>query len=306
MLYKNIMETIGGTPIVELNNIKKELNLPGNIYAKIESFNPGGSVKDRVGLNMLKKAFENNLIDNNTTVIEPTSGNTGIGLSLVCASMGLKLIICMPDSMSVERQQLIKAYGSELILTPGKLGMKGAIDKAEQLAKEYENSFVAGQFSNSANPECHFITAAEILKDMNDDVDFFVAGIGTGGTISGNGKLLKEKIEKIKIIGVEPDTSAVITTGVKGPHKIQGIGAGFIPDNYWSKYVDEVMTSNIEDSRKYSRMVAEKEGILVGYSAGAALSVAVKLASKEDNRDKKIVVIFPDNGERYLSCDLYE
>ena len=306
MLVNNIIETIGQTPLVKCNNLKATLGLEANLFVKVEFFNPGGSVKDRVAYNMIKKALETHDIDKNTTIIEPTSGNTGIGLALVCAALGLKCILVMPETMSIERRKLIQGYGAELVLTEGALGMKGAIDKASELSNQIPNSFIPSQFENPNNPEIHVeTTGIEILHDLNEKVDVFVAGIGTGGTISGVGKTLKEASKKILIIGVEPSESPMITQGTKGPHKIQGIGAGFVPMNYHPEYVDQVLTVNVQDAIQSSQLLAKTEGILVGISSGAALSIALKLAKDPLFKNKNIVALLPDTGERYLSTDLF-
>lgn len=301
-IKQNILETIGNTPLVKINKLTK-----GQVFAKIESFNPGGSVKDRIAYNMIKEALNRNQINLQTTIIEPTSGNTGIGLAMVCAALGLKLIIVLPDTMSIERQKLIQAYGAKLVLTPGAIGTKGAIEKAYQLQSEIENSFIPQQFQNPDNPNSHYQrTGHEIYQDMDGLVDVFVAGVGSGGTISGVGKVLKEYNPQIKIIAVEPTNSAIISTGVAGKHKIQGIGAGFIPDNYDSTIVDEVITISDEEAFDYARRSAKEEGLLVGISSGAALCAADKIATRADMKNKNIVVILADSGERYLSTSLYD
>lgn len=307
MLVNNIIETIGNTPIVECHNLENKLNLEANLYVKVEFFNPGGSVKDRVAYNMIKKALESHDIDSNTTIIEPTSGNTGIGLALVCAALGLKCILVMPETMSIERRKIIKGYGAELVLTEGTLGMRGAIEKASELSNQLVNTFIPSQFENPNNPEIHVeTTGEEILNDLNNNVDVFVAGIGTGGTISGVGKTLKESNEKILVIGVEPFESPMITQGIKGPHKIQGIGAGFVPINYHPEFVDQVLTITTEEAIHASKLLARTEGILVGISSGAALAIALKLAKDPLFKNKNIVALMPDTGERYLSTDLFD
>lgn len=307
MLVNNIIETIGNTPIVECHNLENKLNLEANLYVKVEFFNPGGSVKDRVAYNMIKKALESHDIDSNTTIIEPTSGNTGIGLALVCAALGLKCILVMPETMSIERRKIIKGYGAELVLTEGTLGMRGAIEKASELSNQLVNTFIPSQFENPNNPEIHVeTTGEEILNDLNNNVDVFVAGIGTGGTISGVGKTLKESNEKILVIGVEPSESPMITQGIKGPHKIQGIGAGFVPINYHPEFVDQVLTITMEEAIHASKLLARTEGILVGISSGAALAIALKLAKDPLFKNKNIVALMPDTGERYLSTDLFD
>ena len=306
-LFTSIEELIGKTPILELKNIKKKYSLKADIFAKLEYFNPAGSVKDRVGKAMLDDAEKKGLINSDSVIIEPTSGNTGIGLALVGAVRGYRVIIVMPETMSEERRKLMKAYGAELVLTDGSKGMNGAIEKAEELAKEIPNSFVAGQFINPANPYAHFCTTGpEIYDDMNGNVDILVSGIGTGGTISGTGKFLKEKIDNIKVIGVEPESSPVLTKGISGKHGIQGIGAGFIPDVLDKSVIDEVIAVSDEDAIKTARDNGKTEGFLIGISSGAALYTAIKLAEKSENEGKKIVVILPDSGDRYLSTSLYK
>lgn len=298
MIKNNILETIGNTPIVKLND---------QIMVKVESFNPGGSVKDRVAYKMIQKALEEGSIDSNTTIIEPTSGNTGVGLAMVCAALHLKCILVMPSTMSIERRKLMRAYGAEVILSDGNLGMKGAIAEANHLHDEISNSFIPMQFENKNNPLAHYeSTAIEILKDSEGEIDIFVAGIGTGGTISGVGRYLKENKNEITIIGVEPRSSAVITTGIAGKHKIQGIGAGFIPQIYDSSVVDQVMSVSDEEAYQGARELAASYGILAGISGGAAYFAAKKLSLMEQNINKKILALLPDTGERYLSGDLFE
>ena len=305
-IYTKIEDTIGNTPLLELVNIEKELGLNAKIYAKLECFNPAGSVKDRVAKAMLDDAEEKGLIKKGATIIEPTSGNTGIGLAMVGISRGYKVILTMPDTMSLERQKLLKAYGAMVVLTDGALGMQGAIDKANQLNNEIENSFIPSQFDNPSNPNAHYLTTGEeIYRDLDEKVDIFVACVGSGGTVSGVSKYLKEKNNKIQTIAVEPKNSPLISEGKVGSHKIQGIGANFIPKNFHSQFVDKVHTASNEDAYKFANLVAKKEGFLVGISSGAALSVAVKLALEKENFGKNIVLIFPDGGERYLSTDLY-
>jgi len=306
MLYENIVDTIGNTPLVKLNKMKKELGLKANLFVKVESFNPGGSVKDRIAYNMLTKALENKEIDKDTVIIEPTSGNTGIGLAVVCAALNMRLIICIPDSMSVERQKLIKAYGAEIVLTPGKLGMKGAISEAEKIHAATKNSHIMQQFENKYNALSHYQTAKEIMADLDNQVDVFVAGVGTGGTVSGCATYFKEHDLNPHIVAVEPDTSAVLENKPAGPHKIQGIGAGFIPGNYHADVVDEVKAVSLESAVKYTNLLAKNEGILVGFSSGAALAIGAELAKDAKYTDKNIVVILPDNGERYLSTNLFD
>lgn len=303
-IKKSVLETIGNTPIIELARLKQEKKLNNNLFAKVEFFNPGGSVKDRVGLKLIEQAYQDNLINQETIIIEPTSGNTGIGLAIACAIYGNKLVLTMPETMSIERQKLLKAYGAKIILTPGKLGMQGSVDKANELAKENENSFIPGQFVNPNNPLAHQeTTAKEIIETFeNEKIDYFVAGIGTGGTITGIGKVLKEKYPDIKIIGIEPADSPLITKGKAGPHGIQGIGANFIPDILDLDIIDEMITVTTDEAYEASRLLAKKEGLLVGISAGAALYGA----SKINDEGKNIVVLLPDTGERYLSTDLFK
>ena len=306
MIYQNASELIGRTPLLRLNNIEKKYNLNVSLYAKVEFFNPTGSVKDRIALSMIEDAEKKGKLQRDSVVIEPTSGNTGIGLASVCAAKGYKCILVMPENMSQERIKLIKAYGAEVVLSPAKLGMKGSVEKAEELAKSYENSFIPSQFENPSNPEIHYkTTGPEIYKSTNKKVDIFVAGFGTGGTISGVGRYLKEMNRNIKIIGVEPKDSPLVTQGKAGPHKIQGIGANFVPKTLDKKYVDEFMTASNEESFEFARMVGKYEGILVGISSGAALSAAIKVAQRNENNGKNIVVLLPDSGDRYLSTDLF-
>ena len=306
-IYTNIIDTVGHTPLVELTKIEKQFNLKGKIYAKVEFFNPGGSIKDRIAKAMLLDALEKGTINKDTVVIEPTSGNTGIGLAMVCASLGLKMILTMPETMSIERQKLLKAYGAELILTEGKLGMKGAISKAEELHNEIKNSFIPGQFVNEVNPKTHYLTTGkEILEDLDNKVDVLVAGVGTGGTISGIGKLLKEHNKDVKVVAVEPFGSPVLSTGTPGKHKIQGIGAGFVPQTLDTKIYDEIITVKDEDAMHFGKLIAQNEGILVGISSGAALFAAVEVAKREENKGKNIVVILPDSGNRYLSTEMFD
>ncbi|MBQ7339635.1 MAG: cysteine synthase A [Clostridia bacterium] len=305
-VYSDVIELIGNTPLLELKKLKKAYGLKANIYAKLEGFNPAGSVKDRVALSMLKKAKEQGLINENSTIVEPTSGNTGIGLAMLCSVMGYKCVIVMPDTMSIERIKMIEAYGAKVILTDGKLGMNGAIEKAKEILSSTKDAFVPLQFENKANPLAHYeTTGREIEEALDGEVDFFVAGIGTGGTLCGSAKYLKEKLPNVKIIGVEPESSPVITKGVSGAHKIQGIGANFIPKNYDSSCVDQVMTASDQSAFEFAREVAKVEGVLVGISSGASLSVAVEIAKREENKDKNVVVIFPDSGDKYLSTELF-
>lgn len=303
----NELTKIGNTPIVELKEIEKHFGLKAKIFAKLECFNPGGSVKDRVALAMIEDAESKGLINKNTVIIEPTSGNTGIGLALIASLKGYKIQIVMPDTMSIERRQAIQSYGAELVLTDGKLGMKGAIAKANKLAKENPNSFIPSQFTNPANPKAHYqTTGPEIYRDLNGKVDFFVAGVGTGGTVSGAGKFLKEQNPNVKVIAVEPESSPVLTKGVAGPHKIQGIGAGFVPETLDRSVLDEVIPVSNEDAFAYGKLTNNIEDVLVGISSGAALCAAVKLAQRKENEGKVIAVIFPDTGKRYYSTPLFE
>ena len=305
-IFNNIAETIGGTPLIRLTKTEKLHDLKAKLIIKAESFNPGGSAKDRVACEMVADAERKGIIKPGGTIIEPTSGNTGIGLSVMAAVKGYKLIITMPDTMSVERQKLMAAYGAELILTDGSLGMNGAIAKARELAQEIPNSFIAGQFENPANPTAHYnSTGPEIWQDTDGVLDIFVAGIGTGGTITGTGRYLKEQNSAIQIIGVEPFDSPVITEGRSGPHGLQGIGAGFIPDVLDMTVVDKVMTRTTEQAYEAGRELAVQEGILVGISSGAALSAGIELAKMEENSGKVIVVLLPDSGERYLSTAMF-
>ena len=306
-LYKSNIDTIGNTPLVELSNLEKKYDLKARIIAKVERFNPGGSVKDRIAKAMIEKAEKEGLINKNTVLIEPTSGNTGIGLAMVAASKGLRIILTMPETMSMERRNLLKAYGAELVLTEGAKGMKGAIAKAEELAKEIPNSFIPSQFENMANPEAHYLTTGpEIYKDLDGQIDFFIAGVGTGGTLSGVGKYLKEKNPSIKVIAVEPETSPVLSQGVAGPHKIQGIGAGFVPNTLDTSIYDEIITIGNEEAMEMGKLSARNEGLLVGISSGAAIKAAIKLAQREENAGKTIVVLLPDTGERYLSTPMFQ
>ena len=306
-VYNSITELIGNTPIIELKNIEKKFNLKAKLFAKVEYFNPAGSVKDRIALAMINDAIEKGLIKKGATIIEPTSGNTGIGLAMVAASLGFKAIIVMPDTMSIERRKLMKAYGAEVVLSDGAFGMKGAIEKAKELNKEIPNSFIPSQFENPANVFAHFeTTGPEIFDAMDGAIDIFVAGVGTGGTLTGVGKFLKEKNKDVKVIAVEPETSPVLSTGVGGKHQIQGIGAGFVPVILDRNVIDEIMTVANEDAFDNGRLVGKLEGFLVGISSGAALTAAIKLAKKEENKNKNIVLVFPDSGDRYLSTKLYE
>ena len=307
MLFKNASELIGNTPLVELTNIEKQYSLKAKLYAKVEYFNPTGSVKDRIALSMINDALEKGLINENSVLIEPTSGNTGIGIAALCAMKNIKCILVMPESMSIERRKLLSIYGAKLVLTEAKEGMGGSIKKAKELEKTIPNAVILGQFDNEANPRIHYLTTGkEIYNDLNGKVDLFVAGIGTGGTISGTGKYLKEKIKDVKIIGVEPLSSPVISQNKKGSHKIQGIGAGFIPSTLDLSIIDKVETCSDEDAFKFARIVPSIEGMLVGISSGASLKVAIDYAKKEENANKNIVVLFPDSGDRYLSTDLFD
>jgi len=304
---KNLTELIGKTPLLELSNYGKKNGLLARVVAKLEYFNPLGSVKDRIGNAMISDAEEKGLIKKETVIIEPTSGNTGIALAFVCAAKGYRLILTMPETMSVERRNLLKALGAELVLTPGTEGMKGAIKRAEELAGETPNSFIPGQFVNPANPEIHRkTTALEVWNDIDGKLDFFVGGVGTGGTITGVGEVLKEKKPDIKIVAVEPADSPVLSGGKPGPHKIQGIGAGFVPNIFNPKIVDEIIGVQNEQAFETSRKLAAAEGLLVGISSGAATYAATQLAKRPENKGKTIVVLLPDTGERYLSTVLYE
>lgn len=306
IIYTSAEQLIGNTPLVELTQIEKELGLKAKLIAKLELFNPAGSVKDRVALAMINDAEKRGVLNKDSVIIEPTSGNTGIGLASVAAARGYKLIIVMPDSISVERRQIMKAYGAQLVLSPGAKGMPGAIELANQLASSTPNSFIAGQFVNPANVMAHYTTTGpEIYSATDGKVDIFVAGVGTGGTITGTGKYLKEQNSKIKVVAVEPATSPVLSKGVKGPHGIQGIGAGFVPDILDTGIYDEIIPVKDEDAFTYGRMMGKKEGVLVGISSGAALAAAVELAKREENAGKQIVVLMPDTGDRYLSTKLF-
>ena len=303
----SFLDLVGNTPIVRVNNLIKKDELKADVLAKLEYFNPVGSVKDRIAKEMILDALEKGLINENTTLIEPTSGNTGIGLSAVATALNLKIIITMPETMSVERRNLMKAYGAELVLTPGSEGMKGAIAKAKELASQIENSFIPGQFENPANPTAHYkTTGPEIYEQTEGKVDIFVAGVGTGGTISGIGKYLKEKNPEVKVVAVEPASSPVLSTGKGGAHKIQGIGAGFVPETLDTKIYDEIITVENEDAFATGKEMAKTEGILVGISSGAALYAAKELAKREENAGKTIVVLLPDGGDRYLSTPLIQ
>ena len=305
-IYTSADQLIGHTPLLELTHIEKSHDLKAKIVAKLEYFNPAGSVKDRIAKAMIDDAEAKGLLKAGSVIIEPTSGNTGIGLASVAAARGYRIIIVMPETMSVERRQLMKAYGAELVLTEGTKGMKGAIAKADELAKEIPNSFVAGQFVNPANPKAHYeTTGPEIWQDTDGKVDFFVAGVGTGGTITGVGKFLKEKNPAVKVVAVEPKTSAVLSTGVAGSHKIQGIGAGFVPDVLDTRIYDEIIPVDNDDAFAVGKEIGHREGVLVGISSGAALWAAIELAKRPENAGKTIVVLLPDTGDRYLSTPLF-
>ena len=305
-IYTSADQLIGKTPLLELTHIEKKFDLKAKILAKLEYFNPAGSVKDRVARAMIDDAEAKGLLKEGSVIIEPTSGNTGIGLASVAAARGYRIIIVMPETMSVERRQLMKAYGAELVLTDGAKGMKGAIAKADELAKETPNSFIPGQFVNPANPKAHFeTTGPEIWEDTDGKVDYYVAGVGTGGTITGVGEFLKSKDASVKVVAVEPKTSAVLSTGVAGPHKIQGIGAGFVPDVLDTKVYDEIIPVENEDAFATGKLVGRSEGVLVGISSGAALWAAIEVAKRPGNAGKNIVVLLPDTGDRYLSTPLF-
>lgn len=305
-IYNSVTELIGKTPLLELKNYEAKNKLQASVVAKLEYFNPAGSVKDRIAYAMIEDAEKSGKLKPGATIIEPTSGNTGIGLAAICAAKGYKIIITMPETMSVERRNLMKAYGAELVLTDGAKGMKGAIAKAEELNKTIENSIIAGQFVNPANPAAHKkTTGPEIWEDTDGKVDIFVAGVGTGGTVSGVGEYLKSQNPDVKIVAVEPKSSPVLSEGVAGPHKIQGIGAGFVPDTLNTKIYDEIITVANEDAFETGRAIARTEGVLVGISSGAALYAATELAKREENKGKTIVVLLPDTGDRYLSTPLF-
>lgn len=305
-VYTSADQLIGKTPLLELTHIEKKLGLNARILAKLEYFNPAGSVKDRIAKAMIDDAEEKGLLKPGSVIIEPTSGNTGIGLASVAAARGYRLVIVMPETMSVERRQIMKAYGAELVLTDGSKGMKGAIEKTDELAKEIPNSFIPGQFVNPANPKAHFEhTGPEIFEDTDGEVDIFVAGVGTGGTVTGVGQYLKSRKPEVRVVAVEPASSAVLSTGVAGPHKIQGIGAGFVPKVLDTKVYDEIITVSNEDAFATGKLIGKSEGVLVGISSGAAVHAAVELAGRQENADKTIVVLLPDTGDRYLSTPLF-
>ena len=305
-IYRGALELIGNTPMVEVINIEKELGLEARVLAKLEYFNPAGSVKDRVAKSMIEDAEEKGILKEGSVIIEPTSGNTGIGLASIAAVKGYRIILTMPETMSVERRNILKAYGAELVLTEGAQGMKGAIAKAEELAKDIPGSFLPGQFVNPANPETHRqTTGPEIWKDTDGQVDIFVAGVGTGGTLTGVGEYLKTKNEKIKVVAVEPAASPVLSEGKGGAHKIQGIGAGFVPEVLNTSIYDEILAVENEDAFAVGKLIAKKEGILVGISSGAALSAAIQLAKRPENKGKTIVALLPDTGDRYYSTPLF-
>ena len=306
-LFKSLSQTVGNTPMLELVNSKNKYSFIANVFAKLEYFNPAGSVKDRVALNMIEAAEKNGSLKAGGTIIEPTSGNTGIGIAAICAAKGYKAVIVMPETMSIERRKLIASYGAEVVLTEGAKGMNGSIAKAEELNKEIENSIIAGQFYNPANPEAHYkTTAPEIWGDLDGRVDALVCGVGSGGTITGVGRYLKEKNSDVKIIGVEPLSSPFLTTGKSGAHKIQGIGAGFIPENLDTEIYDELITVSDDDAINFAKDLAKSEGLSVGISSGAAFCAAVEVAKREDMKGKNVVVILPDGGSRYLSTELFD
>lgn len=306
-IFSSVEELIGKTPILKLDKIKTHLNLKANILAKLEYLNPAGSVKDRAALEMINHAEKSGILKPDSVIIEPTSGNTGIGLACVAANRGYRVIIVMPDTMSIERRKLMTAYGAELILTEGKLGMSGAIKKAEEIAKNIPNSFIPSQFTNPANAAAHYkTTGPEVYNDTDGKVDIFVAGVGTGGTITGVGEYLKSKNNNIKIVAVEPHDSPVLSENRSGTHQIQGIGAGFIPEVLNQKIIDEIITATTEDAFNAARLIGKKEGVLVGISSGAALFAAIELAKRSENANKNIVVLLPDTGDRYLSTQLFD
>ena len=305
-VYRNVGELIGNTPLMEVQNIEKRYGTKARVFAKLEGFNPAGSAKDRIAWQMIKDAEEAGVLKEGSVIIEPTSGNTGIGLASIAASKGYRVILTMPETMSVERRNLLKAYGAEIVLTDGAKGMSGAIAKAEELAEEMEGAFLAGQFVNPSNPKIHRLTTGpEIWEDLDGDIDIFVAGVGTGGTVTGVGEYLKSKKEDIQIIAVEPASSPVLSKGEAGPHKIQGIGAGFVPEVLNTEIYDEIIPAADEDAFDLGKAMAVEEGILVGISSGAALWAAIQVAQRPENKDKNIVVFLPDNGDRYLSTPMF-
>ena len=306
-IYKGTLGLIGNTPLVEVTNVEKELGLEDTVLVKLEYFNPAGSVKDRIAKEMIEQAERDGKLKPGSTIIEPTSGNTGIGLAAIAAAKGYRIIIVLPETMSIERRNIIKAYGAELVLSDGTKGMKGAIAKAEELHKEIENSFIPEQFENPANPEAHRkTTGPEIWNDTDGEVDAFVAGVGTGGTITGTGEYLKSKKADVKIVAVEPETSAVLSTGKAGAHKIQGIGAGFVPNTLNTEVYDEIIAVSNEASFEYSKIIAKEEGVLVGISSGAALYAAIEVAKRPEFEGKTVVALLPDSGDRYYSTDLFK
>lgn len=305
-IYTSADQLVGKTPLLELTHLEKEFGLKAKIYAKLEYFNPAGSVKDRIAKAMIEDAERKGLLKEGSVIIEPTSGNTGIGLAAIAAAKGYRIVIVMPETMSVERRQIMKAYGAELVLSDGTKGMKGAIEKAKELAAEIPGSYIPGQFVNPANPEIHRTTTGpEIYEDTDGEVDIFVAGVGTGGTITGVGEYLKSRKPEVKVVAVEPKSSAVLSTGVAGPHKIQGIGAGFVPEVLNTKIYDEIVPVSNEDAFAVGKLIGKKEGVLVGISSGAATWAAIELAKRPENEGKKIVVLLPDTGDRYLSTPLF-